>query len=75
MSKTYVCRDFVPLNEYTTPIKDTPTYRNTGIGMSSIKEGLNLSIEDYKNFLPIFATMYKIDREKRKREQNADFNG
>lgn len=40
-----------------------------GIALSSLKEGLKLSVEDYKGFLPIFATMYKLDREKRKSVQ------
>lgn len=40
-----------------------------GIGLSLLQEGIKLSVEDYKSFLPIFATMYKMDREKRKNEQ------
>ncbi len=40
-----------------------------GIGLSLLQEGLKLSVEDYKSFLPIFATMHKMDREKRKNEQ------
>lgn len=40
-----------------------------GIGLSSIQDGIKLSVEDYKNFLPIFSTMYKMDREMRKSQQ------
>ena len=42
-----------------------------GIALSSLQEGLKLSVEDYKSFLPIFATMYKMDRENKKNKQRA----
>lgn len=44
MGKTYVCRDFVPINEYTTPIKDTPTYRNSGIIKTVTKDGEKIQV-------------------------------
>lgn len=31
MGRTYVCRDWEPRNEYTTPISEEPSYRNSGI--------------------------------------------
>lgn len=40
-----------------------------GIRLSSLKEGIKLSVEDYKGFLPIFAAMYEMDKEKRRRQQ------
>ncbi len=42
-----------------------------GIALSSLQEGVKLSVEDYKSFLPIFATMYKMDRENKKNKQRA----
>ena len=44
MGKTYVCRDFVPINEYTTPIKETPTYRNSGIIKAVTEEGEKIQV-------------------------------
>jgi len=40
-----------------------------GVHLMSKEEGLDLSVEDYKGFLPIFAAMRQMDRAKRKREQ------
>lgn len=31
MGRTYVCKDWEPRNEYTTPIQEEPAYRNSGI--------------------------------------------
>lgn len=40
-----------------------------GIRLSSRAEGLHLTVEDYKAFLPVFSAMYAMDRDKRKRQQ------
>lgn len=40
-----------------------------GIRLISKEEHLDLSVEDYKEFLPVFAAMYQMDREMRKRQQ------
>lgn len=40
-----------------------------GIRLSSKAEGISLSVEDYKGFLPVFSAMYAMDRDKRKRQQ------
>lgn len=41
-----------------------------GICLSAKKEDIHLSVEDYKDFLPVFSMMYHLDRKKRKRQQS-----
>ena len=44
MKKTYICEDWVPRNEYSTPIEDKPDYRNVGIIKVITDEGKKISI-------------------------------
>lgn len=38
---TYVRTDWIPQNEYTTPIRETPVYCNSGIIKAVTKEKMN----------------------------------
>ena len=41
-----------------------------GICLSAKREKMHLTVEDYKEFLPVFSMMYQLDREKRKKQQS-----
>lgn len=44
MKKTYVCEEWAPRNEYTTPINETPDYRNIGIIKAVTNEGEKIQV-------------------------------
>ena len=44
MSGTYVCRDWVPRNEYTDPIREKPAYRNSGIIKALTEDGEKIQV-------------------------------
>lgn len=44
MGQTYICRDWEPRNEYTTPIKDRPAYRNSGIIKAVTEDGEKIQV-------------------------------
>lgn len=44
MSRSYVCRDWEPQNEYTTPITGEPAYRNSGIIKAVTSEGEKIQV-------------------------------
>lgn len=44
MSRTYICRDWEPRNEYTTPIKERPSYRNSGIIKAVTQDGEKIQV-------------------------------
>lgn len=44
MSRTYVCRDWEPRNAYTTPIREKPYYRNSGIIKAVAEDGEKIQV-------------------------------
>lgn len=44
MNRTYICRDWEPRNEYTTPIKEKPSYRNSGIIKAVTQDGEKIQV-------------------------------
>lgn len=44
MSRTYICRDWEPRNEYTTPIVAEPSYRNSGIIKAVTEDGEKIQV-------------------------------
>ena len=64
---TYVRRDWIPQNEYTTPIRETPVYCNSGIIKAVTKEKMNKKppcamclseiLKKHKNYIKSFLNL------------------